>query len=134
MNEIIVDGVNVKDCKRRTGKNSYCRYFKRPCADNNFNCIWKQCERLKADNERLKEEIKEIKKYQYEQEYLDKEIEEMQEALKTLAEGLNKRQMTLQEIKEFCKKEIEYFDNNDNYGQQADWIALLQKITKAEEE
>jgi len=65
---------------------------------------------------------------------LEKENTELKEALKTLAEGLNKRQMTLQEIKEFCKKEIEYFDNNDNYGQQADWIALLQKITKAEEE
>lgn len=89
---------------------------------------------LKAENERLKQEIKEVKKYQYEQEYLEKEIEEIQKALKTLAEGLNKRQILLQEIKEFCKKEIEYFDNSDDYGQQADWIALLQKITKAEEE
>ena len=51
--EIIIDGVNVKDCKRRFGKNSYCRYFKRPCADNNFNCIWKQHERLKAENVKL---------------------------------------------------------------------------------
>lgn len=52
--EIIIDGVNVKDCKRRIGKNSYCRYFKRLCADNNFNCIWKQHERLKEENERLR--------------------------------------------------------------------------------
>ena len=56
--EIIIDGVNVKDCKRRIGKNSYCRYFKRPCADNNFNCIWKQLKRLEKENEELKEKLK----------------------------------------------------------------------------
>ena len=60
--EIIIDGVNVKDCKRRIGKNSYCRYFKRPCADNNFNCIWKQHERLKEENEKLKKTIEKISK------------------------------------------------------------------------
>ena len=37
--EIIIDGVNVKDCERRIGKNNFCRYFKRNCADNNYNCI-----------------------------------------------------------------------------------------------
>ena len=58
--EIIIDGVNVKDCKRRIGKNSYCRYFKRPCADNNFNCIWKQHERLKEENARLKKTLQEL--------------------------------------------------------------------------
>ncbi len=58
--EIIIDGVNVKDCRRRIGKNSYCRYFKRPCAENNFNCIWKQNERLKEENKRLQEEIKSL--------------------------------------------------------------------------
>lgn len=55
--EIIIDGVNVKDCRRRIGKNSYCRYFKRSCADNNFNCIWKQHGRLKEKNTKLKDEI-----------------------------------------------------------------------------
>lgn len=58
--EIIIDGVNVKDCKRRIGKNSYCRYFKRPCADNNFNCIWKQHERLKEENEKLKKTLQKL--------------------------------------------------------------------------
>lgn len=67
-------------------------------------------EELKAENERLKEEIKEVKKYQYEQEYLDKEIEEMQKALKTLAEGLNKRQMLLQEIKNIAGKPKPFID------------------------
>lgn len=57
MEEKIIDGVNVVGCRRRIGKNSYCRYFKRPCADNNFNCIWKQKARLEQENERLKEEF-----------------------------------------------------------------------------
>jgi hypothetical protein len=61
--KIIIDGVNVKDCKRRIGKNSYCRYFKRPCADNNFNCIWKQYERLKEENEKQKEQIKQLEDF-----------------------------------------------------------------------
>ena len=54
--EITIDGCNVKDCRRRIGKNNYCRYYKRPCADNNYNCIWKQNLRLKQENEKLKEE------------------------------------------------------------------------------
>lgn len=43
--QIIIDGVDVKDCRRRIGKNSYCRYFKRLCSDNNVNCVWKQLAR-----------------------------------------------------------------------------------------
>ena len=59
---IIIDGVNVKDCRRRIGKDNYCRYFKRLCSDNNFNCVWKQlarktqeCENLKAEEKYLKQ-------------------------------------------------------------------------------
>ena len=40
--QIIIDGVDIKDCKRRIGKDNYCRYYKRPCAENNYNCIWKK--------------------------------------------------------------------------------------------
>ena len=68
--EIIIDGVNVKDCKRRIGKNSYCRYFKRPCADNNFNCIWKQYERLKEENIKFKKVLGDIKEIVKEISYL----------------------------------------------------------------
>lgn len=39
---ITIDGVDIKDCKRRIGKDNYCRYYKRPCAENNYNCIWKK--------------------------------------------------------------------------------------------
>lgn len=58
MEEKIIDGVNVAGCRRRIGKNSYCRYFKRPCADNNFNCIWKQKARLEQENEELKARLR----------------------------------------------------------------------------
>lgn len=40
--QIIIDGVDIKDCKRRIGKDNYCRYYKRPCSENNYNCIWKK--------------------------------------------------------------------------------------------
>ena len=40
--EKIIDGVDIKNCKRRIGKDNYCRYYKRPCAENNYNCIWKK--------------------------------------------------------------------------------------------
>ena len=40
--QIIIDGVDIKDCKRRIGKDNYCRYYKRLCSENNYNCIWKK--------------------------------------------------------------------------------------------
>lgn len=85
---------------------------------------------LKDENERLIEEIKEVKKYQYQQEYLDKEIEAHQKSIWTLAEGLNKRQMLLQEIKEIAETSL-----TDCQGFKCDAMdEILQKITKAEEE
>ena len=58
---IMIDGVDIKNCKRRIGKDNYCRYYKRLCSENNFNCIWKkylrkaqECEDLKKDVERWK--------------------------------------------------------------------------------
>lgn len=91
--EIIIDGVNVKDCKRRIGKNSYCRYFKRRCADNNFNCIWKQHERLKEENEKLTETCESLLRIQY-----------------TLANGCKKYSNCLEEIKAYCKSCENYID------------------------
>lgn len=65
--QIIIDGVNVKDCKRRIGKDNYCRYYKRPCAENNYNCIWKkylrkeqECEELKKQLERKEENYQKL--------------------------------------------------------------------------
>ena len=58
--QIIIDGVNVKDCKRRIGKDNFCRYYKRPCAENNYNCIWKKYLRKEQECEELKKNIIEI--------------------------------------------------------------------------
>jgi hypothetical protein len=53
MSEVIIDGVNVAECKRRIGKNNYCRYFKRNCSENNYNCVWKQLQRAKSEKQDL---------------------------------------------------------------------------------
>ena len=54
--QIIIDGVNVKDCKRRIGKDNFCRYYKRPCAENNYNCIWKKYLRKEQECEELRKQ------------------------------------------------------------------------------
>ena len=59
--QIIIDGCNVKDCKRRIGKDNFCRYYKRPCAENNYNCIWKKYLRKAQECEELKTTLAEIK-------------------------------------------------------------------------
>lgn len=59
--QIIIDGVDVKDCKRRIGKDNFCRYYKRPCAENNYNCIWKKYLRKEQECEELKQTLSEIK-------------------------------------------------------------------------
>lgn len=55
--QIIIDGVDVKDCKRRIGKDNFCRYYKRPCAENNYNCIWKKNLRKEQECEKKSWEI-----------------------------------------------------------------------------
>ena len=54
LKQLIIDGVDVKDCKRRIGKDNYCRYYKRPCAENNYNCIWKKYLRKEQEYEELR--------------------------------------------------------------------------------
>ena len=63
---IIIDGVDVKDCRRRIGKRNYCRYYKRPCAENNYNCIWKKYLRKEQECEKFKQSLKEIKEITFE--------------------------------------------------------------------
>ena len=55
--QIIIDGVDVKDCKRRIGKDNFCRYYKRPCAENNYNCIWKKYLRKEQECETLTSQL-----------------------------------------------------------------------------
>lgn len=80
-----------------------------------------EVEKLKAENDRLKEEIKEVKKYQYEQEYLEKEIERLKQ--------------TLQEIKEYAEiiGNEEMISGYAIRAKSALW-RIANKITKAEEE
>lgn len=138
MEEIIIDGVKVEECSYYNKDNTpyCCEVWDNECEAQ--NCYYKQLKHLEQENARLKEEIKEIKKYQYQQEYLDKEIEEMQKALKTLAEGLNKRQMLLQEIKKYiakiCKEECGYVQKKRCPDCDCRFGAILDLITKAEEE
>lgn len=108
--EIIIDGVNVKDCRRRFGKNSYCRYFKRPCADNNFNCIWKQNERLKQENAKLKEENFKLGQFDIKKVTLieNRQLEEENKKLKEKLENIK-------EIAETALK-ANYCNNCDGVG------------------
>lgn len=76
-----------------------------------------QINELYEENERLKEEIKEVKKYQYEQEYLEKEIETAkvnldigkEEARHYLHEAY-KFQKCLQEIKKIAEAPKPFID------------------------
>lgn len=97
---------------------------------------------LKAENDRLKEEIKEVKKYQYEQEYLEKEIETVkvnldigkEEARHYLHEAY-KFQKCLQEIKAIAESPRECILSEVsccNICERLDKISHI--ITKAEEE
>lgn len=112
------------------GEDTFCKY----CKDNP-NCYYKQLTELKAENERLKEEIKEVKKYQYEQEFLEKEIEELKKRNDKIIVGyikLSERyKQTLQEIKAIAEFHITDADSEDV---QNDMKQILDLITKAEEE
>lgn len=55
--QIIIDGADVSNCKRRIGKDNFCRYYKRPCAENNYNCIWKKYLRKEQECEKLKKQL-----------------------------------------------------------------------------
>lgn len=105
--QIIIDGVDVKDCRRRIGKNSYCRYFKRLCSDNNVNCVWKQLARKTQECEELKNEL-DLYKTWYRAKHDDvknllgcyrKALEEIELTIKNLEKGdiLTFPDFTLQE-------------------------------------
>ena len=105
--QIIIDGVDVKDCRRRIGKNSYCRYFKRLWSDNNVNCVWKQLARKTQECEELKNEL-DLYKTWYRAKHDDvknllgcyrKALEEIELTIKNLEKGdiLTFPDFTLQE-------------------------------------
>ena len=118
--QIIIDGVDVKDCKRRIGKENYCRYYKRPCAENNYNCIWKkylrkeqECEELKIYIESNEQQVKEVEKLVMDNDRLINELDQLKveleqekawhktsdEISKANSEYAYKLKQTLEEIK-----------------------------------
>ena len=118
--QIIIDGVNVKDCRRRIGKNSYCRYFKRLCSDNNVNCVWKQlarktqeCENLKAEEKYLKQCCQkageELAKHSFD--YDGKEKNLVVQAME-LNEKYEKLEKALDEIEEYVKSQFDGFGSD----------------------
>ena len=94
--QIIIDGVNVKGCKRRIGKDNYCRYYKRPCSENNYNCVWKKYLRKEQECERLKEDIERWKS----------NFNGKVSAIEELLQQLDQLKQILAKIKEIC-------NNND---------------------
>ena len=141
--EIVIDGVNVAGCRRRIGKNSYCRYFKRPCAENNFDCIWKQYERLKQKNKDLKKQIESDKglitvggKQQYE--YLQR-IDELEQENKALKDNNNYLQAIIDdgraENKRFREENKELLEARNHFmGVNLKYFNALEEIRKYAEE
>ena len=105
------------------------------------DCEFKYIAELKAENERLKEEIKEVKKYQYEQEYLEKEIETVkvnldigkEEARHYLHEAY-KFQKCLQEIKAIVKNICDGCTSECDCDEDCNYFLITEQLTKVEEE
>lgn len=93
--QVIVDGVDIKNCKRRIGKDNFCRYYKRPCSENNYNCIWKKYLRKEQECEAL---INQRDKFEFGNNILEHER--------------NNYKQALDKIEEFC---IVYSSNHDAY-------------------
>lgn len=143
--QIIIDGVDVKNCRRRIGKNNYCRYFKRLCSENNFNCVWKQLTRKTQECEQLKEKYEALKLENQEGyeivDELKQECEELKEELKELKRqyklscldceyknmkaDVNRYRKALEEIEvaiETYSRKHQYSIANDLYNQILDII------------
>lgn len=64
MSEIIIDGVNVKECEHHTNLTMNCTLMplQNLVCNKNPNCYYKQLKRLEAENEQLKQENHAIKR------------------------------------------------------------------------
>ena len=124
--QIIIDGVNIKDCKRRIGKDNYCRYYKRPCSENNFNCIWKKYLRKEQECEELKKQVEVIK------ERLFRKIAPIDYTDCPYYIKMVKLKQTLVEIKEIVEEV--YYDITTDYLTSGICSVILQKIREIEDE
>lgn len=124
--QIIIDGVNIKNCKRRIGKDNFCRYYKRPCAENNYNCIWKKYLRKEQECEELKKEIKHYKQIaQYHGNLSVKYTNKSAKLKQTLTE--------IKEIAENVQSFVGRIDIEDELFEQI-MEQILQKINEVENE
>ena len=98
--QIIIDGVNVKDCKRRIGKDNFCRYHKRPCAENNYNCIWKKYLRKEQELQEAMDNYVQLDLQRV------KEYNELVDLYKAKEQECEELKETLTEIKEIVRQEI----------------------------
>ena len=120
--QIIIDGVDIKDCKRRIGKDNFCRYYKRPCSENNYNCIWKkylrkeqECQQamdnyVQLDLQRVKEYNELVDLYkakEQECEKLKKECEIWKSQVLTLDDEMITVQITQQQFEEYNQLKVE---------------------------
>ena len=149
--QIIIDGVDIKDCKRRIGKDNFCRYYKRTCAENNYNCIWKKYLRKEQECEELKSDLTDLSKIiackngtiltfkeQLDQLKVDREQAlkqlEFVRTLNTVKETeIRKLSKTLAEIKEIAENVQSFvgrIDIEDDVFEQMEQI--LQKISECE--
>ena len=99
--QIIIDGVDIKDCKRRIGKDNFCRYYKRPCAENNYNCIWKKYLRKEQELQEAMDnyvqlDLQRVKEYN--------ELVELYKAKEQECEELKKLYKELQDDMLSCNK------------------------------
>ena len=121
--QIIIDGVDVKNCRRRIGKNNYCRYFKRLCSENNFNCVWKQLARKTQECEGLKEKNT----------LLESQMAfNLSEMGIRLGNEVNRSETLLKELKRFDKIKDEYREMSEKL--KAEEKYLKQCCAKAGEE
>ena len=135
-NKIIIDGVNVAECKDfehykskdiKGLSGNLCKKFGGcPYCEGNPNCKYKQLQRLKAENKRLKEPSLIVPTYNQvavsleEYEKIKKEIQELKIAYKDnlkLCEWqekhINKLATCIEEIREIASDAIDIIIEND---------------------
>ena len=117
--QIIIDGVNIKDCKRRIGKDNFCRYYKRPCAENNYNCIWKKYLRKEQEVQQAMDN------------YVQLDLQRVKE-YNELVDLYKAKEQECEELKEKVKKygEINEQETKDYAELKAENEKLIRRITK----
>lgn len=132
--QITIDGVNVKDCKRRIGKDNYCRYYKRPCSENNYNCIWKKYLRKEQENKRLLEIInaKPLETVDIDSSF---EIEKLKEQLQAKEQECERLKWYLKEIRDDELKNLDIeWDEYETHCIDTEYTNIINLVEEALEE